>query len=52
MTASGHVVGLDMSAVLQTIEARKFDGEAVLELVQEAEKGIVHALAKPEEAPE
>ena len=49
ITASGHVVGIDMATVMQMIEARKFDGEAVLELVQEAEKGIVHALAKAEE---
>lgn len=48
-TASGHVVGLDMSAVIQVIDARKFDQETVIELVQEAEKGIVQALAKPEE---
>ena len=50
LTPSGHVLGLDMGVVLQMIEARAFDNEPVIELVQEGEKGIVAALAKNNEA--
>ncbi|QQG36822.1 MAG: hypothetical protein HYS17_03360 [Micavibrio aeruginosavorus] len=52
LTASGHVLGLDMNTVMQMIEARSFDNEPVLELMQEAEKGIVSALAKDSEPAE
>lgn len=52
MTPNGHVIGLDMNTAIQMIEARNFDNEPVLELMQEAEKGIVIALSKNSESAE
>jgi hypothetical protein len=52
LTAAGQVLGLDMGAVMQMIEARGFDNAPVLELMQEAEKGIVAALSKNSESAE
>lgn len=52
LTSNGHVLGVDMGVAIQMIEARNFDHEPVLELIQEAEKGIVSALAKNSEPTE
>lgn len=52
LTANGHVLGLDMDTVMHMMEARGFDNEPVLELMHEAEKGIVTAISKNGEAAE
>ncbi len=52
LTATGQVIGLDMDTVMHMIAARGFDNAPVLELMQDAEKGIVVALSKNGEAAE
>ena len=46
LAPSGHVVGIDMTAVLSLAEARGYDLSVVSELLQAAEAGLVEGLSE------
>ena len=44
LAPSGHVLGIGMTAALNTAEARGFEAGVVSELLQAAENGLVEAM--------
>jgi len=44
LAPSGHVIGIDMSAVMKVAEVRGCDLNVVSELLQAAEAGLVEAM--------
>ncbi len=48
---TGKVMGIDMTAALETAKARNFDMEIVTQLLKEGEAGILDAVSE-DEAPE
>lgn len=49
VTASGHVLGIDLGVALQIADARGADLSITSELLQSAEAGLVEALNSREE---
>jgi hypothetical protein len=50
LAPSGHIVGIDMHAVLSLVTARGYDLAALSELLPEAEMGLIEALHASEDA--
>ena len=48
VAASGHVLGIDMTAALGTARARRFDEGVISELLQAAEAGLIEAMNEKE----
>jgi len=51
LAPSGHVIGIDMNAALQTAAARGCDLEPLSELLPAAEAGLVEALCADADRP-
>ena len=49
VTASGHVLGIDLGVALQIAKARGADLSITSELLQSAEAGLVEAMSTREE---